>query len=192
MNRKIFENCMHTEPDTMDKKYMFIVDNIDLALSIIDAGFSVVALQEDSDAFFSPDGLMEYLNSIAFLGTCRMDYMYVPACSTKKANVILAEFFKEEYLDYREGWMLFKDKDYLQKLSHRTEMQKLLHSFMSLSPSTQKHNGKKAGTCSVKAAWDEMRDVRRGRDETIDRSMTDQNVWLCGSTDMDMEAGIQK
>ena len=43
-----------------------------------------------------------------------------------------------------------------------------------------------------KAAWDEMRDVRRGRDETIDRSMTDQNVWLCGSTDMDMEAEIQK
>ena len=39
-----------------------------------------------------------------------------------------------------------------------------------------------------KAAWDEMRDVRRGRDETIDHSMTDQNVWLCGSTDMDMEA----
>ena len=63
---------------------------------------------------------------------------------------------------------------------------------LSLSPSTQKHNGKKAGTCSVKAAWDEMRDVRRGRDETIDHSMTDQNVWLCGSTDMDMEAEIQK
>ena len=63
---------------------------------------------------------------------------------------------------------------------------------LSLSPSTQKHNGKKAGTCSVKAAWDEMRDVRRGRDETIDRSMTDQNVWLCGSTDMDLEAEIQK
>ena len=63
---------------------------------------------------------------------------------------------------------------------------------LSLSPSTQKHNGKKAGTCSVKAAWDEMRDVRRGRDETIDRSMTDQNVWRCGSTDLDMEAEIQK
>ena len=63
---------------------------------------------------------------------------------------------------------------------------------LSLSPSTQKHNGRKAGTCSVKAAWDEMRDVRRGRDETIDRSMTDQNVWLRGSTDMDMEAEVQK
>ncbi|MBQ7370350.1 MAG: DNA primase, partial [Blautia sp.] len=130
MNRKIFENYMHTEPDTLDKKYMFIVDNIDLALSIIDAGFSVVVLQEDGEAFFSPDGLMEYLNSIAFRGTCRMDYMYVPACSTKKTNDTLAEFLREEALDYREGWMLFKDKDYLQKLSHRTEMQKLLHSFI--------------------------------------------------------------
>ena len=63
---------------------MFIVDNIDLALSIIDAGFSVVTLQEDSDAFFSPDGLMEYLNSIAFLETCRMDYMYVLPALRKK------------------------------------------------------------------------------------------------------------
>lgn len=63
---------------------------------------------------------------------------------------------------------------------------------LSLSPSTQKHNGKKAATCSVKSAWDEMRDIRRGRDETIDRSMTDQNIWLRGSTDMDMEVEIQK
>lgn len=131
MNRKIFENYMHTEPDTLDKKYVFIVDNIDLAFSIIDAGFSVVALQEDSDGFFSLDGLMEYLNSIAFRGTCRMDYMYIPACSTKKANDTLTEFFKEEALDYREGWKLFKDKDYLQKLSYRTEIQKLLHGFIN-------------------------------------------------------------
>lgn len=63
---------------------------------------------------------------------------------------------------------------------------------LSLSPSTQKHNGKKASTCSVKAAWDEMRDIRRGRDETIDRSMTDENIWLRGSTEMDMEAEILK
>lgn len=139
MNRKIFENYMHTEPDTLDKKYLFIVDNINLALSIIDAGFSTVVLQEE-EGYFSLDGLIDYLSSIASRGTCRMDYMYVPACSTKTANNTLAEFFKEEYLDYREGWMLFKDKDYFQKLSHRTEMQKLLHSFIERyekSPETE-------------------------------------------------------
>ena len=139
MNRLLFENYMHTEPDTLDKKYLFIVDNINLALSIIDAGFSTVVLQEE-EGYFSLDGLIAYLSSIASRGTCRMDYMYVPACSTKTANDTLAKFFKEEYLDYREGWMLFKDKDYFQKLSHRTEMQKLLHSFIERyekSPETE-------------------------------------------------------
>lgn len=63
---------------------------------------------------------------------------------------------------------------------------------LSLSPSTQKHHDKKAGTSSVKAAWEEMNDERKGRDATIDRSLTDQNVWLVGSSDMDMSAEIQK
>lgn len=63
---------------------------------------------------------------------------------------------------------------------------------LSLSPSTQKHHDKKPGTCSVKAAWEEMNDLRKGRDETIDRSLTSQNVWLVGSSEMDMAAEIQK
>ncbi|MBR1390535.1 MAG: hypothetical protein IJ567_03670 [Lachnospiraceae bacterium] len=118
----IFETYMHTEPDSVDKKYMFIVDNADLALSIIDAGFCAVAILENREGFFNLEGLLEYLQSIAFLGTCRMDYLFVPACSTKKQNDQLEEYFREEYLDYREGWKLFKDKDYLRKLDHRTEI----------------------------------------------------------------------
>ena len=130
MNRLIFDNYMHTEPDTLDKKYMFIVDNINLALSIIDAGFCAVALKEDTEGIFSLEDLTEYLSSTANRGSYRMDYMYVPACSTRKMNDTLTEYFEQEMLDFREGWMLFKDKDYLQKLSYRTEMQKLLHSFI--------------------------------------------------------------
>lgn len=63
---------------------------------------------------------------------------------------------------------------------------------LSLSPSTQKHHEKKAATCSVKSAWEEMNNDRKGRDTTIDHSLTDQNVWLVGSSDMDMRAEIQK
>lgn len=37
-----------------------------------------------------------------------------------------------------------------------------------------------------------MNDKRRGRDETIDRSITEKNVWLQGSTNLDMTAEIQK
>ena len=62
---------------------------------------------------------------------------------------------------------------------------------LSLSPSNQKHHGKAARTCSVKDAWSEMNDDRRGRDKTIDHSLTEDNVWLCGDTNMDMVGTIQ-
>ena len=45
---------------------------------------------------------------------------------------------------------------------------------LSLSPSNQKHHGKAARTCSVKDAWSEMNDDRRGRDKTIDHSLTEE------------------
>ena len=58
-------------------------------------------------------------------------------------------------------------------------------------PSNQRHHGKAAKTCSIKDAWDEMSDKRKGRDKTIDHELTKDNVWLCGNTDMDMEQAIQ-
>ena len=62
---------------------------------------------------------------------------------------------------------------------------------LSLHPSTQVHKGKKAKTCSVGSAWDEMSDKRKGRDRTIDHSLTKDNIWICGNTNMDMEQVIQ-
>ncbi len=62
---------------------------------------------------------------------------------------------------------------------------------LSLSPSNQKHHGKAARTCSVKDAWSEMNDDRRGKDKTIDTDLTKDNVWLCGNTNMDMVGTIQ-
>ena len=62
---------------------------------------------------------------------------------------------------------------------------------LSLNPSTQKHNGKAAKTCSVSSAWDEMNDKRRGRDKSIDHDLTKDNVWICGNSDMDLEEVIQ-
>lgn len=62
---------------------------------------------------------------------------------------------------------------------------------LSLHPSTQVHKGRKAKTCSVGCAWDEMCDKRKGKDKTIDHTLTKDNIWICGSTDMDMEQVIQ-
>ena len=62
---------------------------------------------------------------------------------------------------------------------------------LSLNPSNQKHNGKAAKTCSVGSAWEEMNDKRRGKDKSIDKDLTENNVWLIGDTDIDMVGVVQ-
>lgn len=63
----------------------------------------------------------------------------------------------------------------------------------SLNPSTQTHarTGKSSKTCDVGSAWREMNDERLGRDTTIDRSLTENNVWMVGKTSDDVEKLVQ-
>ena len=63
----------------------------------------------------------------------------------------------------------------------------------SLHPSTQVNSrtGKAAKTCGVNSAWKEMNDERLGRDTTIDRSLTDQNVWMSGHSTDDVPQKVQ-
>lgn len=64
----------------------------------------------------------------------------------------------------------------------------------SLHPSrtVNKNSGKKSKTCGVSSAWREMNDDRLGRDETIDKDMTHLNVWMEGSSDMDLVGQVEK
>jgi len=130
MFRRLFEQYMRTEPETVDQKYIFIVDNSDLALSIADAGFQTVALEEDNPNLFSLDSFCSYLAGLELKGTCMTDYMYVPACQIKKTNERLAECFRELHLIFREGWMLFIDQECYKKLGYRKEIQSKLRSFI--------------------------------------------------------------
>lgn len=63
----------------------------------------------------------------------------------------------------------------------------------SLHPSQQTNSrtGKAAKTCGVEAAWREMNDERIGRDMTINRDLTPNNVWMVGSTDDDLPGIVQ-
>ncbi|SDK45100.1 phage/plasmid primase, P4 family, C-terminal domain-containing protein [Sarcina sp. DSM 11001] len=130
MFRRLFEQYMRTEPETVDQKYIFIVDNSDLALSIADAGFQTVALEEEKTNLFTLDSFCSYLAGLELKGTCMTDYMYVPACQTKKSNERLIECFRELHLLFREGWMLFKDQECYKKLGYRKEIQGKLRSFI--------------------------------------------------------------
>lgn len=64
----------------------------------------------------------------------------------------------------------------------------------SLHPSqtVNKNTGKKSKTCGVSSAWREMNDERLGRDETIDKETTHLNVWMEGSSDMDLVGEVEK
>lgn len=130
MFRRLFEQYLRAEPETVDQKYIFIVDNSDLALSIADAGFQTVALEEENPNLFTLDSFCSYLAGLELKGTCMMDYMYVPACQIKKTNERLAECFRELHLIFREGWMLFKNQERYQKLGYRKEIQDKLRSFI--------------------------------------------------------------
>ena len=63
----------------------------------------------------------------------------------------------------------------------------------SLNPSQQrnKKTGKASKTCGVSSAWNEMNDERMGRDTTIDKSLTERNVWMDGNTSDDVPKMIQ-
>ena len=130
MFRRLFEQYLRAEPETVDQKYIFIVDNSDLALSIADAGFQTVALEEQTPNLFTLDSFCSYLAGLELKGTCMTDYMYVPACQTKKSNERLAECFRELHLLFREGWMLFKDQECYKKLGYRKEIQRKLRGFI--------------------------------------------------------------
>ena len=64
----------------------------------------------------------------------------------------------------------------------------------SLHPSQQvnKKTGKASKTCGIGSAWREMNDERLGRDPTIDKSMTEKNIWMVGNSNDDIESIVQK
>lgn len=64
----------------------------------------------------------------------------------------------------------------------------------SLHPSqtVNAKTGKKSKTCAVDKAWNEMKNERIGRDETIDKNMTHKNVWMVGDTTDDVPDLVQK
>lgn len=122
---------MATKPDSPEHKYIFLVDSQELAFNIIASGYQSIALLSDTEGYFSIDTLQEYMTDIAFQGIFRNDYCYIPACSTKKANDCLENYLKQEFLSFRSGWMLFKGKEYLEKLENEKELKAILSRFIT-------------------------------------------------------------
>ena len=100
MNRKFLKHYMETEPEGTSKKYIFLVDNQDIAMNIVMSGYQALYLgQEDDEYYFSVNSFIEDMRSIQFHGTCQSAYHYVAACTTKWMNDRILEFCKEAGLD---------------------------------------------------------------------------------------------
>ena len=142
MNRKMMKDYLSHEPTTLSNSYIFLTDNSDLALMIAGSGFGSQALLEDPDDckdFFSVQSFVDYLGSDDLLGSCRMDYTYVPACFQKQKNDKLEAFFKANpQLTCISGWRLFKNREYLAKVDYQEELVSRLNAFIS------RHEGPRA------------------------------------------------
>lgn len=132
MNKGYFEGLMKLPPETLQQKYVFLVSSLDLSLNIISAGFSAVYLtRKDEKGWYTLEEFLDYLSSIQFRGTQMTSYVYVPACATKKENDALTDFFEANFMEYHEGWRLFKDKEYLAKPEAAGELRSLLENFIN-------------------------------------------------------------
>ena len=87
MNKKFLKHYMETEPEGTAQKYIFLVDNQEIALNIIISGYqSLYLVQEEEDGYYSIDGFVDEMRSMQFQGSCQSSYHYVAACTVKWMN----------------------------------------------------------------------------------------------------------
>ena len=53
MNKNFLEHYMKTKPETLEQKYLFLVDDQELAFAVIAAGYYAVALLPERDIFMT-------------------------------------------------------------------------------------------------------------------------------------------
>lgn len=59
MNKKLLKYYMETEPESTAKKYIFLVDNQDIAMNIVLSDYQAVYLgQQEEEGYYSIDGFV--------------------------------------------------------------------------------------------------------------------------------------
>ena len=56
---------MKTNPETTEMKYLFLVNNQDMAFAIISAGYPAIALMNGHDTYHSADSFIDYMDEIS-------------------------------------------------------------------------------------------------------------------------------
>ena len=75
MNKKFLKHYMETEPEGTSKRYIFLVDNQDIAMNIVMSGYQALYLgQEDDGYYFSVNSfvLQKICDQFSFMEPVRV------------------------------------------------------------------------------------------------------------------------
>lgn len=135
MNIREFQLYMQSPPQTPHRKYIFFVNDEDLAANIAYCGYgSQAILDKQKDGFFTADSFIAYMKELdrqlleEGRGTDRIQYVYVLSCSKWNSDRI-EQCLREDSLPVMVEWKLFKDKDYLNRVDRLDDLKKILNDF---------------------------------------------------------------
>lgn len=98
MNKLFLEHYMHTAPEGTEQKYIFLADDREIGFNIIAAGYKAVLILGQEDGYYDVDSFITYMDKIMLTGTYQSEYCYIPACSEKRINDTLEQYFKQNLM----------------------------------------------------------------------------------------------
>ena len=135
MNIRGFQLYMQSPPQTPHRKYIFFVNDEDLAANIAYCGYGSQAIMDKpKDGFFTADSFISYMGELdrqlieEGRGTDRIQYVYVLSCSKWNSDRI-EQCLRDADLSVIVDWRLFKDKDYLARVDRLDDLRQILDDF---------------------------------------------------------------
>ena len=130
MNKKTFKFWIKDDPPTVSASYIFIVDNPDIALNILSVNMRCILVEHGSEVLFSVEELIDYLREQIGMPVCLHKYHFVLACLSRQSNERLGFGIKAAGYDCKQGWPIFRNREYLGKYEKQSELEKLLFDYV--------------------------------------------------------------
>ncbi len=129
MNRKMLQSYMENYPASVCASYIFVVDNSNIAMNILSANMRCVYLEDGSEHYFGREDFIEFLRD--WEGSAgKLGYHFVLSCFSRKSNERLAAGLKACGYDFKNGWFIFRNKEYLGNYDKQSELEKTLQDYI--------------------------------------------------------------
>lgn len=131
MNKNFFEFYKKNAPENSHQKYIFLVDNQNFSLNLLNACYNSLYLStQDDTAFFTVESFISILDSLAPT-THLSEYHYVIACFSQETNSKLQLYLSSTKLTYSSGKSLLENPDMLTDINATAKFNNLLNNFIT-------------------------------------------------------------